>query len=151
AALDGDTPQVSRSRAPLAATHLVASPAVVVHFAVMDTGIGIAPETQERLFEAFTQADSSATRRVGGTGLGLAICRQLVGLMGGAIGVESELGRGSTFWFTAQFQHARDTVARADRPSHLQGLRALLVEDDPTACALLSAQLGSWGMICDTA
>jgi signal transduction histidine kinase/DNA-binding response OmpR family regulator/HPt (histidine-containing phosphotransfer) domain-containing protein len=148
---DGDTPRVSPSSSPLAATRTRASSAVLVHFAVSDTGIGIARDVQERLFEAFTQADSSTTRRFGGTGLGLAICKQLVALMGGAIGVESELGQGSMFWFTAQFERAHDTVGRADRHADLRGLRALLVDDDPASCAILCAQLSSWGMLCDTA
>lgn len=107
---------------------------VVLSFEVNDTGIGLAPEQQAKLFGAFTQADESITRRYGGSGLGLAICQQLVELMGGAIGVHSALGVGSTFYFTAHFEvvPAEATLAAANlavRPD-LSHLKVLVAEDN---------------------
>jgi PAS domain S-box-containing protein len=118
---------------------------VEVRFEVADTGIGIAPDAQRSLFQAFTQADSSTTRRFGGTGLGLAICRQLVGLMGGQLGVESRPGHGSTFWFTVRF--VRTTATAADTPAlpaALVGLPVLVLEGHASARAALQATLERW-------
>ena len=116
----------------------------VVRFAVRDTGIGVAPEARERLFDPFTQADSSTTRRYGGSGLGLAICRRLVGLMGGKIGVESVPGDGSTFWFTVPL--GRSAAANdVDRERRLDGARLLIVSGTAPARESLSRQLADRG------
>jgi hypothetical protein len=100
---------------------------VVLRGSVRDTGIGIDPENQRAIFDAFTQADSSMTRRFGGTGLGLAICQRLVGLMGGTIGVTSTPGVGSEFWFTTS--HDADDGTAAPSPDQLAGRRVLVVSD----------------------
>ena len=125
---------------------------LTVRVEVQDTGIGIAREAQGRLFQAFSQADGSTTRRFGGTGLGLAICRRLADLMGGQIGVESEPGRGSTFWFTVRL--ARATAVKAPvthSPGALRGIRALVIDDNATNRRILRAQLQAWGMRVDEA
>ena len=119
---------------------------LVVRFEVTDTGIGIATEDQERLFESFSQADASTTRRYGGSGLGLAISKQLVLLMGGTIGVTSKRGEGSTFWFTVRLERGVET--RTPRPSkvNLRGLRVLVVDDNATNRMILEQGLRGWGM-----
>ncbi|HEU4811202.1 MAG TPA: response regulator [Nocardioides sp.] len=118
---------------------------VVVRVEVTDTGVGIAPGERERLFDAFTQADPSTTRRHGGTGLGLTISRQLVEALGGAIEVTSEVGKGSTFSFSAAFGRAETSSARLRRgPELLIDKRVLVVDDNETNRLILLEQLAAW-------
>jgi len=119
----------------------------VLEFRVTDSGIGIPPERVGSLFEAFTQVDASTTRKYGGTGLGLAICKRLVELMGGEMGVESELGKGSTFWFTvtAPPTQLAPSMNIADA-GLLGGKRVLVIDDHATNVRVLSRQLQLWGM-----
>jgi two-component system sensor histidine kinase/response regulator len=120
---------------------------VQLHFMVRDTGIGIPPEKQAVIFDAFSQADSSTTRRYGGTGLGLAISAQLVELMGGTISVESEPGRGSTFHFSANFEVQRPRAEQ--QPSRwptLTDLRVLIVDDNATNRRILEEMFTHWRM-----
>jgi two-component system, sensor histidine kinase and response regulator len=126
--------------------------AVAVRFEVADTGIGVALDDRERLFEPFSQADSSTTRRFGGTGLGLAISRQLVGAMGGTMGLESEPGRGSVFWFTVPLGISTDPeTVPAPNAERLAGVRVLVVDDNATNRLILRDQLTAWGMTVETA
>ena len=118
-----------------------------VRFEVSDTGIGMSPEQQRRLFLAFTQADASTTRRYGGTGLGLAISKQLVTLMGGEMRVQSEPGGGSTFSFTVTLEKQPEYASPARNvPVDLAGRRALVVDDNRANRTILEKQLSSWGV-----
>jgi len=114
---------------------------VLLYLAVRDTGIGLSEEQKDRLFESFQQADSSTTRKYGGTGLGLAISKRLAALMGGEVGVESELGQGSTFWFTARLRKSTLLPALHEPLPDVRGKRVLVVDDNPRARELLSQQL----------
>ena len=118
---------------------------IVLRCTVTDTGAGIAPEVQARLFQAFAQADTSTTRRYGGTGLGLVISKQLVGLMHGIIGVDSEPGKGSTFWFTVQLEKPiGDQPLMAVATEGWSDLRVLVIDDNATSRQILRHQIFSW-------
>ena len=116
---------------------------------VSDTGPGIDEATRERLFRPFTQADESTTRRYGGTGLGLSICRQLATLMGGAVGVDSVPGQGSTFWAELPLPRTEAPLPLAvpDGASGLEGTRVLMVEDNPVNMMIAVAMLERWGVV----
>lgn len=117
-------------------------------FEVADTGIGIPEDKIPMLFQPFSQVDSSTTRRFGGTGLGLSISKRLVEMMGGKIGVKSVLGKGSTFWFTAQFKVLKEPVVNGQPAIDiLNGKKILVVDDNRTNRNLLSILLGNWGCI----
>ncbi len=117
-----------------------------LRFEVRDTGIGISAEDHHRLFESFAQADASTTRRYGGTGLGLAISRRLTEVMGGRIGLESEPGTGSKFWFVLELPVGPAASDSGTLPATLAGRRVLVVDDNATNRLVLEKQLASWGM-----
>ena len=134
----------------------IAGDAVELRFAVSDTGIGIPQERQERLFQAFSQADNSTTRKYGGTGLGLAICKQLVELMGGRIGLQSKAGEGTTFWFTLPFKRGESATAAPSVPSAaahdgstLRKASILVVEDNNINAYVTRELLVRSGYACD--
>ena len=124
----------------------------LIRIEVKDTGIGIAPESLLRIFDRFSQADGSMTRKHGGTGLGLTIAKQLAEMMGGAIGVSSSLGVGSVFWFTARLQK-KGSINMPDRNENnlLKGAHILVVDDNATNLSILRNNITLWGAECDTA
>jgi CheY-like chemotaxis protein len=133
---------------------------VLIRFEVQDTGIGIAPAILPKLFSIFEQADNSISRKYGGTGLGLAITKKLAQLMGGEVGVDSTLGAGSTFWFTAQLKKdaratnavpARTDAAEAILLRDYSGRRILLAEDEPINREVAKMLLDDLGMIVEMA
>ncbi|MCA9470648.1 MAG: PAS domain S-box protein [Nitrospirales bacterium] len=122
---------------------------VHIRMEVSDTGIGMSEEVQSRLFQSFTQADSSTTRKYGGTGLGLAICKKLVTLMGGEIGVDTSLDQGSTFWFTIPLkQQDHETSTSVAPPSFLRNIRICLAESNDTVRFLIRHYVQDWGSVC---
>ncbi|MFN6461072.1 MAG: response regulator [Nostoc sp. DedVER02] len=140
----------------------LSSTTATIYFSITDTGLGITPEDQSKLFTPFTQVDASITRKYGGTGLGLAICKQLISLMGGEIGVESQLGKGSKFWFEVTFTQQLHPISSEDdrlsatpnaKSDHelLTNRRLLVVDDNTTNRKIIHHQATRWGMLVDQA
>lgn len=132
------------------ATQTNLSNSIKIRFKITDTGIGISEADKQKLFQSFSQVDASTTRQYGGTGLGLVICKQLVELMGGEIGIESVLGQGSTFWFTASFGLSSESGKKAIPPDFNQ-LKLLLVCDRATTRQGVRSLLQNWGIQVDEA
>lgn len=124
---------------------------VAVKFSVKDSGIGLTEEQQSRLFKSFTQADGSITRKYGGSGLGLAISKDLVEMMGGTIGVHSEYGKGSDFFFHLDFETGEDKKEENSDIFNLKGMKTLIVDDNKTSIEILSAYMESYGCIVEFA
>ncbi len=118
---------------------------IMLCFEIKDTGIGIPEDKIGGLFDAFTQADASTTRKYGGTGLGLSISKRLAAMMGGHMGAESEFGKGSTFWFTVAFSRSEEAELCPWRASEIQGIKVLVVDDNRTNRRLIGLLLDSWG------
>ena len=121
-------------------------PGVAIYFEVADTGIGLTQDEASRIFAVYSQLDSSTTRRHGGTGLGLDIARMLTQLMGGEIGVESEKGKGSRFWFTALFREAAAAPRRVRATAGMSGTTVAIIDDNRTNRTIIERYVASWGM-----
>jgi PAS domain S-box-containing protein len=149
---EGSECLVPSSPRPQPTSTLAPRPSVSLHFAVSDTGIGIPPDKQRQIFEAFAQADSSTTRKYGGTGLGLSISSQLVELMGGHIQVASTVGQGSRFHFSVPFglgevaPRPSSVVPHSENMARLEGLPVLVVDDNATNRRILQEMLANWRM-----
>ena len=141
----------SASRATLSSDISTSPRGVTLQIAVRDTGIGIAPANQARIFSGFTQAEASTTRRFGGSGLGVAISQRLVALMGGELALDSALGKGSTFHFCLNFPVAVSDGADAAPKHRSSALRALVVDDNATAREVLQRMAQSLGWSVDAA
>jgi signal transduction histidine kinase/CheY-like chemotaxis protein len=126
--------------------HEAKGPGIAVQFEVADTGVGLTEEEEAQIFAVYSQLDSSTTRRHGGTGLGLAIARMLTQLMGGEIGVDSEKGRGSRFWFTALFREAAGKRSESRSGARLAGTTVAIIDDNKTNRLILERYIRSWGM-----
>jgi CheY-like chemotaxis protein/anti-sigma regulatory factor (Ser/Thr protein kinase) len=124
----------------------------LLRFEVSDTGIGISREAKKRIFDSFSQADNSTTRHYGGTGLGLSIVKQLVEMMGGQVGLKSEPGQGSTFWFTVRLEKQKDACSlQKTLPKHLRGALVLIVEDNAAVRDMLHEQLSALSLRAENA
>ena len=127
------------------------APEVLLRFEVSDTGMGLSAEQIDKLFQSFNQADNSTSRKFGGTGLGLAIAKSLAHIMGGEVGVESKLGEGACFWFTARLGMGQQVARRLLPEPHLLGLRLLVVDDNAHARTVLVDHLSNMGFVVDQA